>query len=237
MGGTLPENYGQTIERIRESIPRAKLAFRVFQWLLRARTALRTDALCEALAIDERDKRLSKQRMPSIETILDFCQGFVVVRELLKTVDFFHATIREYLKASPEIFKEVPVDVAKSYLTYVSLDDFIHPCSNAADLQRRQTDHPFAASAARYWPDHVRGSSEHVHQTLLVNILTTGNVVSMIQLVPEAYYRLFGCPMRLLEKQTYEARIPIYLSVCFQLKETLKVFLSQEPHNASTTVP
>ncbi|EUC43671.1 hypothetical protein COCMIDRAFT_38402 [Bipolaris oryzae ATCC 44560] len=87
---TIPGDYRQTIFK------------NALCWLLSARTTLPTDRFLAAVTtIPHEDKKIPI----SLETILEYCNNFIVHDSQLDTFRFAHLSVREFLEESPQFSK------------------------------------------------------------------------------------------------------------------------------------
>jgi len=228
----LPTEYERTFSRIKQSPARAKLAFRIFQWLLAAQRPLTVDQLCEALAISMQDGTLRKARKPSKEIILDSCMGLVRVNKSSNTFEFFHFTIKGYILSHKEIQSRLTVDIPRACLTYLRYRDFLERCEDAGSIAERKNQYPFCRYIGEFWAEHVRGTPEDRMKDTLIEFLTSDNILSVAQLVPPQArnVRLVGreidyAPRAPVIPPTKE--LAIYLCTYFRLKTALRTFLEE----------
>ena len=115
----LGDAYGATLDRIkRQCEGRARLAMAALMWISHAERPLKADELCHALAVEIGLPNLNIENLPSIGTLLAFCQGLVVVDKEASTVRLIHFTLQEYLQAHPDLFGPAHSTIAEICLTF-----------------------------------------------------------------------------------------------------------------------
>jgi ankyrin repeat protein len=238
MGDSLPEEYEKSISRIRACAPRCKLAMRTLSWLVSARTSLSANELCDALAINFEDSYLRVDRRPAFQTIIDACQGFVIMDETVATVELFHFTAKEFLVSLHDIRLLVESVIPQSPLMYLNYHNFKKPCTDKSELQERISRHPLCAYASAWWADHVR-QGQHEGAARVAAFLASQNVFSSLQMLPTASVadpRLFGKALDYLGQPYPSGLFAAYLAVCFRLPKALESVLASN-HNVSYSVP
>jgi len=89
-------------------------------WISHSERPLKTDELHHALAVDVGSPNLNTDNVPSIGTLLTWCQGLVVVGKEASTVRLIHFTLQEYLQAHPDLFGAAHSAMAETCLTYLN---------------------------------------------------------------------------------------------------------------------
>jgi len=165
-GGGLGGAYGATLERINtQDEENAKLAIAALTWVCHSERPLRVDELCNVLAVELGSTDFDPDNIPSIATLLHFCQGFITVDEESSTVRLIHYTVQEYLNNDACLFSKPHSILAETCLTYLNsrqvknLPSHPHP-----DRQRM----PFLKYSSRYWGTHARRElSDHARALAL----------------------------------------------------------------------
>ncbi|KIW18057.1 hypothetical protein PV08_02344 [Exophiala spinifera] len=207
----LIEQYNQSLERITANPGFAKLAFRAFSWLIAARRPLSSDELCQALGIGLEDTKLRRDRTPAFESVLQSCLGLLRFNEPLKTVEFFHFSIKEHLVA-----RNKPEETAALNVPQSCLDD--------GSLARRQQQYPLASYLAEHWMSHVHGDAEVELCDEIGRLLESPNIFSSLQLIPEIERntRLIGTVKDVRCNSTPSKEMAFYLCTYFALVYVLK---------------
>jgi len=181
---SLPEYLDDTLKRIRQSPPRqTSLAFQAFAWLIAARTALRADQLCEALAISSDDTKLLMNRKPNMQLVVVACRGLIMIKPDTGAVEFFHHTIMEHLAAEPELL-ELARAVAANSLHYLLYDNFAAPCETLEEIQHRRHRYPLTAYLSVHWSEHLHGRFETEFEDQIIQLLLSPAILSSLQLLP-----------------------------------------------------
>ena len=133
----LENAYGATLGRIeRQSRERARLSIAALMWISHAERPLKTDELCHALAVEIWSSNFNIDNIPSIGTLLAFCQGLGVVAKEASTTRLIHLTLQEYLRAHPGHFNAAHSTMAETCLSYLnSWEVKTLPISPSPDLR------------------------------------------------------------------------------------------------------
>ena len=146
--------YAAMLERIKaEGGEKARLGVAVLMWISHSRQPLQVDELCHAIAIQIGSNDLDNDDIPTISTLLDCCQGLVTVDKGSSTVRLIHFTLKEHLRAHPNIFDRAHSTMAETCLTYLNfqrLKDL--PVGPSPDPR----DTPFLEYSSLYWGTHMR---------------------------------------------------------------------------------
>jgi len=104
-GVGLGDAYGATLERINaQDEEKANLATATLTWVCHSERPLQVDELCHALAVEIGETDFDPDNVPSIGTLLDYCQGLITVDAEASTVRLIHYTVQEYLCGHPDLF-------------------------------------------------------------------------------------------------------------------------------------
>ena len=150
----LEDAYGATLDRIkRQGEEKARLGMAALMWISHAEPHFRADELCHALAVEIGSPNLSTDNVPSIGTLLDCCQGLVVLERKASTVRLIHFTLQEYLRAHPRIFPAAHKKIAETCLTYLNSQQVkAILASRSPDVQHT----PFLEYSSLYWGVHAK---------------------------------------------------------------------------------
>ncbi|KAJ2896038.1 hypothetical protein MKZ38_005923 [Zalerion maritima] len=133
----LPKNLEETFERaLSRIVSRQKTAIvqKIFPWVAVAKRHLTLDELREALSIEIGQQSSRPERLINgIERIASWCENLLRVDEELKTVEFFHHTVHDFitrrcLRPDLEGFRVDPEDAdhyaGEICVTYLHWNDF-----------------------------------------------------------------------------------------------------------------
>jgi ankyrin repeat protein len=234
----LLEEYDQSLERITANSGFAKLAFRVFSWLIAARRPLSKGELCQALGIGLEDAKLRRDRIPQFEFVLESCLGLVRFNEPLNTIEFFHFSIKEHLVARNKPEEIAVLNVPRHCLVYLQFTDFISLCQDDASLTLRQQRYPLASYLAEHWTSHVCSDTEVELCDEVSGLLESTNIFSSLQLLPESKRnaRLVGTVKDTYSYGTPSKEIAFYLCTYFSLVKVLKIAFDKKL-SAAVPVP
>jgi len=168
-GGGLDGAYGATLERIKtQDEENTKLAMSALTWVCHSERPLQVDELCNALAVEIGSTDFDPENIPSIATLLHFCQGLITVDEESSTVRLIHYTVQEYLYSEVGLFSEPHLMLAETCLTYLNSKQVKNLRPNSfADHQSM----PFLAYSSRYWGAHARRELSDHARTLALELL------------------------------------------------------------------
>jgi len=168
-GNGLGEAYAATLSRRKEQPGgRSKLGMKVLMWVSHVERPLRVDELCHAIGVEKGSTDLNIQNIPTIETLLAYSLGLVIVEKSSSTVRLVHYTLQEYLSHNPNLLPKPHSVLAEGCLTYLN---FGHVCCLSPVLRSVPPTAPFVEYAACYWGIHARrGTTENV-KTLALKLL------------------------------------------------------------------
>jgi len=156
----LGDAYAATIERIKaQSGDRLRLGMGALMWISHARRPLMADELCNALAIELGSTDLNVSNIPSIITLVAYCQGLITVDRGASTVRLIYFTLKEYFSSHLHIFSRPHSAMAEICLTYLNSQqvkaipvDYYRPLGSPSPKDR----HPFLEYCSRCWGAHVK---------------------------------------------------------------------------------
>ncbi|THZ18838.1 ankyrin [Aureobasidium pullulans] len=184
--GEIADTYSETMIRINKLKPKqAERAHQVLCWLTHARRPLEVRELQQALAIRPTDRRFVHGGETSINTLLSYCMGLVIMEtqqrgafdpntrksqsEWINVVRYVHYTAQEFFDKSPEkIGLGGHHSIARTCISALLLSDFdLEACltlssgeefdkETVESLSSLQDSYPIVRYAAQHWGDHVR---------------------------------------------------------------------------------
>ena len=168
-GAGLGDAYGVTLDRITaQSEEKTKLAMATLTWVCHSERPLQVDELCHALAVEIGETDFDPENIPPIGTLLDCCQGLIMVDKEASTVRLIHYTVQEYLYSRLGLFSKPHSILAETCLTYLNSQQVKNlPSHPHPDHQSM----PFLKYCSRYWGTHAgRELSDHA-RTLALELL------------------------------------------------------------------
>ena len=99
---------------------KARLGMGVLMWISHSRRPLQVDEICHAIAIRIGSDDLDKDDIPTISTLLDCCQGLVILDKGAATVRLIHFTLQEHLCTQPDLFDRSHSTMAETCLTHLN---------------------------------------------------------------------------------------------------------------------
>ena len=174
----LGDIYGATLERIKaQDEEKAKLAMAALTWVCHSERPLRVDELCHALAVEIGATDFDPENVPSIGTLLDCCQGLIMVEPEASTVRLIHYTVKKYLCSKPHSL------LAQTCLTYLSSQQV--KCLTRHSLSPSEST-PFLKYCTRYWGTHTnKDLSENVRALALQLLNKYGDHISAVSLLEQ----------------------------------------------------
>ena len=168
-GVGLGDAYSATLERIKaQDEERAILAMAALMWICYSERPLQADELCQALAVEIGETDFDPENIPSIGTLLDYCQGLITVDAEASTVRLIHYTVQEYLCSRPGLFSKPHSILAETCLTYLNSRQVknltSHPLSDHGSM-------PFLKYCARYWGTHANKELSDNARTLALALM------------------------------------------------------------------
>ena len=137
-GDGLGDAYGVTLDRIKQSGGKSRLAMAALMWISQSERAMSADELCHALGVQIGSTDPNPDNIPSIQSLLASCLGLATVDREGSTVRLVHFTLQEYLNSHPEMFHNPYAAMAEVCLTYLNFD-CIRELSPALDLPHKNT--------------------------------------------------------------------------------------------------
>jgi len=190
-GGGLEGAYGATLERIKtQDEENAKLAIAALTWVCHSERPIQVDELCNALAVEIGSTDFDPENIPSIASLLHFCQGLITVDEESSAVRLIHYTVQEYLYNDARLFSKPHPILAETCLTYLN-------SKQVKNLRPHSfPDHhsmPFLAYSSRYWGAHARRELSYHVRTLALQLLGQyEDHVSAISLLKQVLHPSFS---------------------------------------------
>ena len=169
-GSEFGDAYGSTLVRIMaQDEEKATLAMAALTWIFHSERPLQVDELCHALAVEIGATDFDLENVPLIGTLLDCCQGLVIVDAEASTVRLIHYTAQEYLCNYPGLFSKPHSVLAEKCLTYLNLQ----PVKNHGSYSLRPLQSmPFLKYSARYWGTHMSKDISDRSKTLALRLLS-----------------------------------------------------------------
>jgi len=153
-GLSLEEAYGQTVDRIKaQGSQKSRLGMTALMWICHSERQLGLDELCQALVVEIGSIDSNDNGAPSIITVLNCCQGFVVVDEEGSTLRLIHYTLHEYLTSHRNLFRNPHSTIAETCLTYL----YSKQVMALSGPRAQSTQHsPFLEYSSLYWGAHMK---------------------------------------------------------------------------------
>ena len=183
-GGGLGAAYGATLERIKaQDEEKVDLAIAALTWVCHSERPLLVDELCHALAVEIGETDFDPDNVPSIGTLLDYCQGLIAVDAEALTVRLIHYTVQEYLCSHPDLFIKPQSILAETCLTYLNSQQVTDLTSHSPSGTQSM---PFFKYSARYWGTHAnRDLSVHSRDLALELLNQYGDHISAVSLLEQ----------------------------------------------------
>ena len=186
-GSGFGDAYGSTLVCIMtQDEEKATLAMAALRWICYSERPLQVDELCHALAVEIGATDFNLQNIPSIDTLLDYCQGLIVVDSETSTVRLIHYTVQEYLCSYPGLFSKPHSILAETCLTYLN-----------SQYVKRLTPHSmpppqsmsFLKYSARYWGTHTKKDlSDHAMALALELLSQYEDHISAVSLLKQVLH-------------------------------------------------
>jgi len=168
-GAGLADAYGVTLERIQaQDKEKTKLAMATLTWVCHSERPLQVDELCHALAVEIGATDFDPENIPSMSTLLQCCQGLIMVDKEASTVRLIHYTVQEYLCGHPGLFNKPHSILAESCLTYLNSQQVKNLTSHSLPDDQSMA---FLKYSSRYWGTHAKRELSDHARTLALEIL------------------------------------------------------------------
>jgi len=154
VASALRGTYDRMLSRVKaQGQIKEKIGMAALMWVSHSERPLRVGELCHALAVEIGSVDLDPENVPSIETLLNCCQGLLVVDKEASTIRLIHPTLKEYLSTCPNLFDRAHSTIAETCLTYLNFQWFKGlPTSDLSDPVRT----PFLGYSSIYWGTHAK---------------------------------------------------------------------------------
>ncbi|KAH7123881.1 hypothetical protein B0J11DRAFT_324253 [Dendryphion nanum] len=163
--GKLPESLSETYERIllRIKKPAVPLVVKTLQWLVHGSSKLSTEALLDALSIDDESDTLDIEARPTEDDLMAHCSS--LVRRTGTHLELAHFTVYEYIQTLDtsnsflyqfRMTSDTRMTLATRCLRYLCSPTFDQlPPSTIDEFFSFRECYPFHAYAANAWSNHM----------------------------------------------------------------------------------
>jgi len=189
-GAGLGDVCSATLERIEaQDQEKATFAIATLTWVCHSERPLQVDELCHALAVEVGEPDFDPENVPSIGTLLDYCQGLITVDAEASTVRLIHYTVQEYLCSHPGLFSKPHSILAETCLTYVNSQQIKNITPHSSPSPQSM---PFLKYCARYWGTHMNKDLSDNAKTIALDLLNKYedhiSAISLLEQVPYSGY-------------------------------------------------
>lgn len=119
----LPVGLADALSRISAKIigstAKARVARKVFQWIICACRPLSVDELKEAVAVDLEDTTFDTSKRPGTDNLIRSCQNLIRIDRTHNIVELIHHSVRQHLLGSSTILSGSPYVSLRSAETFV----------------------------------------------------------------------------------------------------------------------
>ncbi|KAF1355595.1 hypothetical protein BDV97DRAFT_387598 [Delphinella strobiligena] len=155
-GDILAKIYGRTINRITTRTSSAKV-LRLLAWVTFATRPLTQQEIACAFAVRPNDTQLDEEGCPDVSLMISCAGGLLKMDESSGVIRLVHLTVQEYLKTHlPDVFPSPELDMAKTCLTYLSMDKYMGPSGGGDNSSASNFTDAFIEYVATSWGDHLR---------------------------------------------------------------------------------
>ena len=173
---------------------KARLGMAALMWISHSERPLNVDEICHALAVEIGSVDIKTDNVPSIWSVLDCCQGLVIVGEESSTIRLIHYTLKEYLCDNAHLFSRAHSKMAETCLTYLNFQTIKNLC--AGDFPITPSMLPFLEYSSSYWGIHTRIELSDRARSLARKLLCGyDNHISAKYLEESTFDRFFYSPM------------------------------------------
>jgi len=169
-GSSLEDAYGRTLDRIKaQDDQKSRLGMAALMWICHSERPLAAEELCLALVVEIGSVDFNDNNAPSMMTVLNCCQGFVVVDEGGSTLRLIHPTLLEYLTSHRNLFENPHSTIAETCLTYLNSQQVMF----LSDPHVQSTQHlPFLEYSSLYWGAHMKKEFTDRGKTLALELFS-----------------------------------------------------------------
>ena len=182
----LDDAYGATLGRIgAQGGERSRLGMMTLMWICHSERPLEANELCHALAVEIGSTDFDVDNVPSIRTVLNCCQGLVVVDKEGSVVRLVHFTLREYLSGRPDLFQKCHSVIAETCLTYLNSQQVMNlSATQSLDTQAV----PFLEYSALHWGTHAKKELSDNAKSLALKLFGQYYNHISVKLLLESHY-------------------------------------------------
>ncbi|CAJ2506546.1 Uu.00g006760.m01.CDS01 [Anthostomella pinea] len=160
----LTEAFKDTVLRIK-TLPksRCRLGMDALMWVSHAKRPLTLEELLDVLVVRPGLARVNAKYRPSLITVLDCCQGLLVMDQETRVIRPAHYAIQEYLhSSSTRKFPTALSQMACICPGYLSFNDFRDgPWDDKKDIDDHISSWRFLEYASLYWGKHVKAQDSN----------------------------------------------------------------------------
>src|SRR5271154_1125003 len=164
----LDDYYSDLVTRIQTSYSEnAKMIMQLLTWLVYAKRDLKVPEVQHALAVHPGNYSAEKYELYllfNLREYVDQAASLVAIAEQSNTIVLAHVTVGEYLKKRTDIFLNPEVGLARTCLTYLSLDAFADNAESNVEHGANPKDCPFLQYTAENWGRHLKGEPEQMQE-------------------------------------------------------------------------
>jgi hypothetical protein len=200
----LPEDRNEAYENIINRIysqPEMEmcLAMSTLKWITFAKEPLKTGALQHALSTTVDTKEINENDVISVEQLVSFCAGMVIVDDESGIIKHVHYTAQKYLESKLSRVQS-NLEIATTCVRYLGFHVFSKPCRNEDSINERTKKYVLSSYAALHWADHVREGplDEDLDTLILSTFKNDGTRDSIHQLRGHAsseFFLPYGCSL------------------------------------------
>lgn len=127
--------------------------------------------LQHAMAVEAGDSILDEDNIPDGGLLLSVCNGLVTFEKEGGFLALVHYTFQQYLEQKAgSLFPEAQVEIVRTCLTYLCLDDFEQgPCHRDQDFRIRLKRWPLLSYAAPKWGLHACQGAEETCRGMYIS--------------------------------------------------------------------
>jgi len=166
-GSGLGDAYSATLDRIKRSGGKSRLAMVALMWISKSERPMSADELCHALGVQIGSTKPNPDNIPSIQSLLASCLGLVTVDREESAVRLVHFTLQEYLNSRSEMFQNPYAAMAEVCLTYLNFDCIREITPSLDDTPQ----YPFLEHASSYWGYYARSETTEGVKSLALQLL------------------------------------------------------------------
>ena len=237
----LQEAFHETLSRLGDPSsdnPRTNLAWIALIWLAESREPLQVDEVRSILTRKAGHIVDDPRYCPTLDRVLEWCHGLILVDETSSVVRLVHLSLREYLKTA--VFSTMPgalSGIAHDCLTYMSfLEFFKGPLTDDVEMEERLARYPFSEYCCQHIFYHVQRAAHT--PAVLEYAFRCAKCQPLFSALTQLRFVVMGYNEGYYSKEECESMRPLHFAPSFRQANMVRRLLHEYPNsiNARTVM-